>query len=359
MRALTVVPGQPNSAQVDEVPEPDHSYGSMLVRTLAVGVCGTDIEIAEGLYGSAREGCERLIIGHESLGEVIETPPDAGFSPGDRIVGIVRRPDPVPCPACAAGEWDMCRNGLYTERGIKGLDGFASDRFRIEPEFAVRIDPSLGMSGVLLEPASVLAKAWDHITRIGSRAASWEPRTVLVTGAGPVGLLAALFGIQRGLEVHVFDRVTEGPKPELVRLLGATYHGGSLAELEVAPDIVIECTGASAVIFDVVSRTGPAGIVCLTGISPGGRRVTVDVGLVNRTIVLENDAVFGSVNANRSHYEAAATALARADQAWLRRLITRRVPLQRWKDALSRRDEDVKVIIDFTAEDTGESCLPE
>lgn len=356
MRALTVLPGQPNSARIDEVPEPDQSYGSLLVRTMAVGVCGTDIEIAEGLYGSAQEGRERLIIGHESLGEVIDAPPGVGFSPGDRVVGIVRRPDPIPCAACAAGEWDMCRNGLYTERGIKGLDGFASERFRIEPEFAVRIDPALGTSGVLLEPASVLEKAWDHITRIGSRATSWEPRTALITGAGPVGLLAALLGIQRGLDVHVFDRVTEGPKPELVRRLGATYHGGSLAELEIAPDIVVECTGASSVIFDVVSRTGPAGIVCLTGISPGGRTIQVDVGLLNRTMVLENDAVFGSVNANRSHYEAAARALALADQDWLRQLITRRVPLPRWKDALSRREEDVKVIIDFTAADAGESC---
>jgi threonine dehydrogenase-like Zn-dependent dehydrogenase len=321
----------------------------MLVRTLAIGVCGTDVEIVEGLFGSAGEGGERLVIGHESLGEVIEAPPGAGFRPGDRVVGIVRRPDPVPCAGCAAGEWDMCRNGRYTERGIKGRDGFASERFRIEPEFAVRVDPALGTSGVLLEPASVLAKAWDHIERIGSRSASWKPRTALVTGAGPVGLLAALFGVQRGLEVHVFDRVSEGPKPALVRLLGATYHGETLDGLQIAPDIVLECTGAPAVIFDVVNRTGPAGIVCLTGISSAGRSIAVDLGLLNRKMVLENHVVFGSVNANRGHYEAAASALARADQAWLQRLITRRVPLLGWRDAFHRTDDDVKVVIDFTS----------
>lgn len=357
MRALTLLPGQPGSVRVEEVPEPVGNDGSMLIRTLAIGVCGTDVDITKGHYGSAPDGRERLIIGHESLGEVLEAPPGSGFHPGDRVVGIVRRPDPVPCASCAAGEWDMCRNGRYTERGIKGLDGFASERFRLEPEFAVRIDSALGTCGVLLEPASVLAKAWDHITRIGARTATWEPRTVLITGAGPVGLLAALFGIQRGLEVHVFDRVTQGPKPELVRRLGATYHGGSLAELEVVPDIVLECTGASAVIFDVVDRTGPGGIVCLTGISSGGRNITVDVGLLNRSMVLENDAVFGSVNANRSHYESAARALAAANQDWLEQLITRRVPLERWKEAFVRGDEDVKVIIDFTAEHTsGDSC---
>lgn len=313
-----------------------------------MGVCGTDVEIVEGLYGSAPAGHERLILGHESLGEVIEAPPGSGFAVGDRVVGIVRRPDPVPCRSCSVGEWDMCRNGLYTERGIKDLDGFGCERFGLEPEYAVRVDASLGLCGVLLEPASVLAKAWEHIERIGGRTRVWEPRTVLITGAGPVGLLAALFGVQRGLEVHVFDQVELGAKPDLVRELGASYHTGSLAELSIRPDIVVECTGASSVVSDALGRTGPGGIVCLTGISTGGRNVDLDLGLLNRTIVLENDAVFGSVNANRRHYEAAAQALAQADRGWLGRLITRRLPLQRWSEALQRRHHDVKVVIDFT-----------
>jgi glucose 1-dehydrogenase len=349
MQALTVRVGQANSASMDDVPEPGVAGGSMLVRTLAIGVCGTDREIAAGLYGTAPEGRERLILGHESLGQVIDAPGDSGFSPGDLVVGIVRRPDPVPCASCAAGEWDMCRNGLYTERGIKARDGFGSELFRIEPEFAVRIDARLGLSGVLIEPASVLAKAWEHIERIGRRTTVWEPRTVLVTGAGPVGLLAALFGVQRGLEVHVFDRLTEGTKPALVRDLGAHYHGGTLAGLELKPDIVVECTGASSIVFDVVGRTAAAGVVCLTGISPRGRAIEIDLGLVNRTLVLENDAVFGSVNANRRHYEAAATALGVADGDWLMRLITRRVPSQRWSEALAQSPDDVKVVIDFTS----------
>jgi threonine dehydrogenase-like Zn-dependent dehydrogenase len=313
-----------------------------------MGVCGTDVEIVEGLYGSAPTGQERLILGHESLGEVIEAPAGSGFAVGDRVVGIVRRPDPVPCRSCSVGEWDMCRNGLYTERGIKDLDGFGCERFGLEPEYAVRVDASLGICGVLLEPASVLAKAWEHIERIGGRTRVWEPRTVLITGAGPVGLLAALFGVQRGLTVHVFDQVELGAKPDLVRELGATYHTGSLAELSIKPDIVVECTGASSVVSDALSRTGPGGIVCLTGISTGGRNIDLDLGLLNRTIVLENDAVFGSVNANRQHYEAAAQALAHADRGWLERLITRRLPLQRWPEALQRRHHDVKVVIDFT-----------
>ena len=140
----------------------------MLVRALALGVCGTDREIVSGAYGWAPPGQKRLVIGHESLGKVQEAPADSGFKAGDLVVGIVRRPDPVPCPYCAVGEWDMCRNGRYTERGIKERNGYGSDLFRIEPDFLVKLDPSLGMNGVLVEPTSVVAKAWDHTERIGA-----------------------------------------------------------------------------------------------------------------------------------------------------------------------------------------------
>lgn len=202
---------------------------------------------------------------------------------------------------------------------------------------------------MLVEPASVLAKAWEQIERIGSRAV-WRPRRVLVTGAGPVGLLAALLAVQRGYEVDVLDRVTEGPKPELVRGLGAEYHTSSVEAVcrRHKPDIVIECTGAASVVFDAMEHSAACGIVCLTGISSGGRMLRVDAGLLNRLLVLENDVVFGSVNANRRHYEAAAEALARADRSWLGRLITRRLPLARWSEAIQRPPGDVKTVIDFT-----------
>lgn len=348
MQAITVIPGQRDSAALVEVPEPDLDAGALLVRTLAIGICGTDIEILSGRYGWAPPGRERLTIGHESLGEILEAPPSSGFSPGELVVGIVRRPDPVPCRACAVGEWDMCRNGLYTERGIKARDGYASDRFRVEPSFAVRVDASLGQGGVLLEPASVVAKAWDHADRIGSRSAAWRPGSVLVTGAGPVGLLAALMGQQRGLEVHVFDQVVDGIKPQLVRDLGAIYHGGALSALgDLKPDIIIECTGATPVIADALTRSAPAGIVCLAGVSSAGHRVELDLGDVNRRVVLENDVIFGSVNANRTHYEAGAAALHRAERAWLARLISRAVPVHDWRDAFVRRRDDVKVVLEF------------
>jgi glucose 1-dehydrogenase len=348
MRAMTVVPGQDGSARLDEVPEPASSEGAILVRTLALGICGTDRDIAAGHYGSAPAGVARLILGHESLGSVEAAPPDTGFVPGDLIVGIVRRPDPVPCPACAAGEWDMCRNGRYTERGIKDRHGYGAEFFRIEPEFTVRINPTLGPLGVLLEPTSIVAKAWEHVTRIGARTREWKPRTLLVTGAGPVGLLAALMGCQRGLDVHVFDHHEGGPKPQLVRELGAIYHGGAVDSIDgLDPDIVMECTGAPPLIQQLLGRTAPGGIICLTGISNPGQALALDIGHINRTMVLGNDVVFGSVNANRRHYEAGADALARADPAWLGRLITRRVPLSNWTEALVPRRDDIKVVIDL------------
>ncbi len=240
----------------------------------------------------------------------------------------------------------MCRNGRYTERGIKQRDGYCSERYRIEPKFAVKVDARLGVLGVLLEPTSVVAKAWEHVERIGWRA-EWSPRRVLVTGAGPVGLLAALLGVQRGLEVHVLDRATDGPKPGLVRDLGATYHAGKLGDLGQAADVVLECTGYGPLIFDVIAGTTPDTIICLAGVSSGGRTLEIDPGAINRSMVLGNGVVFGSVNANRRHYEKAAAALLKADRQWLGRLITRRVPIENWHEAIERRPHDVKTIITF------------
>ena len=346
MRALTVEPGLLNSVKLEDVPLPPDSDGDILVRALALGICGTDREIISGAYGWAPSGAKRLIIGHESLGRVEDAPAGSGFTPGDLVVGIVRRPDPVPCPACAVGEWDMCRNGQYTERGIKQRNGYGSEQFRVEHDFLIKLDPSLDKLGVLLEPTSVVAKAWEQVERIGQRGAAWQPRIALITGAGPVGLLAALLGKQRGYDVHVLDRVESGAKPKLVRDLGATYHAGDFGKLE--PDIVIECTGAASVVLDVLNSNAPEGVVCLAGVSSGGHKLQFDIGALNRAMVLENDVIFGSVNANRRHYRAAADALAKADKDWLGRLITRRVPLDCWHEAFEQRADDVKTVLDFS-----------
>jgi len=258
----------------------------------------------------------------------------------------------VPCSACAVGEWDMCRNGRYTEHGIKELDGYCAEQLRVKPDFLVRVPESLGKHAVLTEPASVVAKAWDEIDALVERSCA-HLDCVLVTGAGPIGLLAALLGRQRGLDVHVLDRVTDGPKPGLVKALGATYHHDPVDQVlpRLEPDIVVEATGVGSLVFDAMAGTASYGIVCLTGVSPTGRTLTVDAGSINRDIVLENDAVIGSVNANLRHYHAAADALAGADLDWLAGLITRRVPLRRAADAFDAAEDDVKVVITLSDPD--------
>jgi len=244
---------------------------------------------------------------------------------------------------CALGEWDMCRNGRYTERGIKQAHGFAAERWLSAPGFTVKVSPVLRLAGVLLEPASILAKAWEHIERIGRRS-RWAPQRVLVTGAGPVGLMAAIMGMQRALDVHVFDRNKDGPKPGLVESLGAKYH----TRFPALPfDIVIECTGAPGVIVQAVSGSAPGGIACLTGLGGKQHTASFDVATLNQSMVLENRVVFGSVNANLRHYRAAGRALEQADRAWLEAIVTRRVPLARWHEAYEQRKGDVKTVLTF------------
>ncbi|MFO0579694.1 MAG: glucose 1-dehydrogenase [Polyangia bacterium] len=349
MRALVTVPSVKDSASLRDVPEPPALDGDLLVSMLAAGICGTDREIIAGKYGQAPPGAEYLILGHESLGYVLEAPPDSGFGSGDLVVGIVRHPDPVPCPSCAVGEWDMCRNGRYTEHGIKGRNGFAAERYRLQSGHAIKLDPRLAEVGVLLEPTSVVAKAWEYALRIARRAA-FTPQRALITGAGPIGLLGALLGVQQGLDVHVLDRRKDGLKPRLVRSLGCTYHEDpeSVQPLANTFDVILECTGVPALVLDVMKWVGAGGVVALAGLSSGSHCIPVNLGALNRDLVLENNAVFGSVNANRRHYEQAAAALLRAEleqPGWCHKLLTRRVPLSRWQAVLEKAEDDVKVVL--------------
>jgi threonine dehydrogenase-like Zn-dependent dehydrogenase len=345
MHAMSVIPGKPDSAEVSEFKDPPEADGSILVEGLLVGICGTDVEILRG-YGATPPGHERLVIGHESLGRVIAAPAASGFSRGDLVAGVVRRPDPVPCPACAADLWDFCENGQYTERGIKGQDGYGSTRWRVEPRFAIPVPAGLGDLGVLTEPASVVAKAWEQIDTMIFRAPR-SGRVALVIGAGPIGLLAALLGVQRGYEVHVFDKVTSGPKPSLVADLGAVYHSGDIEDLDIRPDAVVECTGVGEMIIRVGRRIAQAAVLCLAGISSGKRSIPVNLDEVNERLVLENGVVFGTVNASRLNYTQAVEALTKADRQWLARLISRAVPLRSWPDALTKGPDDVKVAVDL------------
>ena len=241
----------------------------------------------------------------------------------------------------------MCRNGQYTERGIKQIDGYMSEYWRIEPDYAIKVDSSLGLLGVLLEPASVVAKAWEEIEAVGRRA-FWQPQTVLVTGAGPIGLLAALLGKQKGLEVHVLDLANSGPKPETVRALGATFHSGSMRAIGFEPDVIIECTGVGTLITDSIQIVASNGVVCLTGVGRGGQPSSLSTADVAAEVVLRNKLVFGSVNANKRHWYRAGEALARADRSWLSQLVTRSEPPENFTSALQRKPSDIKVVVQFS-----------
>ena len=346
MKAITVEPKKPGTVRYEDFPEPDIREGSVLVEAIAAAVCGTDIEIAEGKYGWAPPGNTRLILGHESLGRVIDPGPNSSFKKGDLVSGMVRRPDPVPCPNCAVGEADMCSNGRYTERGIKEIHGFMSERWRIEPEYAIKVDPTLGILGVLLEPTTVIIKALEQVQAVGQRS-FWEPKTLLVTGAGPIGLLAAAVVSLTEIEVHVLDRNNTGPKPELVADLGATYHTGGVLDLGFEPDVIVECTGVGAVIADSIQKVGAGGIVCLTGVGTGGVASRA-VGDVAAAAVLKNNVIVGSVNANKRHWFKANDRLGRLDRAWLSRLITRYEEPENFEQALKRGPDDIKIVIEFS-----------
>ena len=215
----------------------------------------------------------------------------------------------------------MCRNGQYTERGIKAIDGYMSERWRIEPEYAMKVDPSLGLLGVLLEPTTVVTKAWEVALAVGGRS-FWEPRNVLITGAGPIGLLAAGIGVQRGMDVHVLDRVTGGPKVDLVDMVGATYHSTSVSDLDFEPDMIIECTGVGQVIVESLVKVASGGVVCLTGVGHGGSLSGLAPADVASAAVLKNNIIVGSVNANKRHWYKASQALAQANPEVLKGLIT-------------------------------------
>jgi threonine dehydrogenase-like Zn-dependent dehydrogenase len=341
MRALRAyLAGSGRAPEMAEIPQPSPEDGELLVETIALGVCGTDREIAARGLAATPPGRDWGVLGHEALGRVLESPPGSGFAPGDLVTGIVRRPDPVPCGFCAAGRPDLCENGRFTERGIAGRDGFAAERFRIEPAYAVRVDAGLGPAAVLIEPTSIAVKAWEQIERVAGRPAS----RVLVLGAGPIGLLCALLAAQRGLEVHVVDRIGRGPKPAQVRALGATYHT-SARDLGSGFDRVLECTGH--LIADAIARTAPSGAACLVGGGDPRSAPAMNLGELAEELLAANKALVGTVNSGRRHFEAAHEHLRRADAEWLGGLLTRTVPVEQWRSALDPPPEEIKPVLSF------------
>src|SRR4051794_32814858 len=217
MQALVTVPRRPRSTHVADVPAPRPGGGAVLVRPLEVGVCGTDREISEGLFGVAPDGEEALVLGHELVG-VVERD-GHGFARGDLVAATVRR-SCGRCAACAAGAPDACDTGDYSERGITRLHGFASELVAEAPEHLVAVPPALGRLGVLAEPASVAERGLRHVRAVGGRQ-PWAPRRALVLGAGAIGMLATYLLRMDGLDVWTASRSAGGDKARLVADCGA------------------------------------------------------------------------------------------------------------------------------------------
>jgi threonine dehydrogenase-like Zn-dependent dehydrogenase len=357
MRAVAVTPGTKDSLHLrDDVPAPEPGPGEAIIQVLETGVCGTDAEIHQGLYGQAPPGSDFLILGHESLGVVESGSGESGLAPGDLVVATVRRPCPEMCGPCSSGQNDMCLTGHFKERGIGGLHGFMSDRYAESPRYLVRVPAPLRPFAVLTEPMTIVEKGIEQAFRAQERL-PWGPQQAVVLGAGPVGMLAAAALRLRGFEVTVAALEPEGSfKDTLLAEAGIEYVSTRSTPLDALRDkldridVVFEATGAAAVVFPALQLLGPNGVGILTSVTGGQRKLEVDVAGWNREMVLGNRLVFGTVNAARRHFEAALRDFEAAESrlpGWLGRLITRRLPVSEAMSALVRSPEDIKTVLEF------------
>ena len=342
MKALVVEPGVAHSTRVEDVDEP--TGDGVLLRVLEVGVCGTDREISEGLFGVAPDGATRLVIGHESLAEVARD--GHGFAKGDLVCATVRR-SCGHCLACGEGAPDSCLTGDYSERGITRLDGFARELVLEEPDNLVRVPRSLGRLAVLAEPTSICTRGLRHALTIGARQ-PWEPKRALVTGAGAVGLLSTMLLRLEGFEVLVASLEPSSP---IAETLGAEYVSTKTTDLaETGPfDIVIEAAGSAQLMLDALGLLGRSGVACLLGIDGREGKAHIENKVIGVDAVLENRVLFGSVNARRGDWETGVDALDRAREQFpgaLEELIGLRVPLDRFEDAFAFRGGKATLVLD-------------
>ncbi|MBD0381186.1 glucose 1-dehydrogenase [Paenibacillus sedimenti] len=315
----------------------------VLVRVLAVGLDGTDREILQEKYGTPPDGEDDLTTGHESLGVVAEAGADSGFQSGDLVTAIVRRPcKDQSCVNCRNGHADFCQTGKYVERGIKGAHGFLSEYYKEEARYLVQVPTDLLEHGMLVEPQSIVEKVWDQVQRVQQRLI-WEPRTALILGSGPLGLLAAMTCRVLGLDVYVWSMSPQDSlQAELVQACGAVYRqagaAGSAPTLTAYADglgkpmdLILECTGYSPLAFEAMSVLAPGGVLALLGVTPADRKLEIASDMLNQSMVLENKCVIGSVNASRKDFETAIYRLQQMEKlspGWLSRLVTNRMQLE-------------------------------
>ena len=335
MLALVTQPGKAGTTHVEDVPTTEAREGEVLVRTLEVGVCGTDREISEGHFGVPPEDESLLVLGHEALA-VVERD-GYGFTRGQLVTATVRR-SCGHCIACAEGSPDSCLTGDYSERGITRLHGYARELVAEDPEQLVEIPKSLGRLGVLAEPMSICERALLHARTIGGRQ-PWQLERALVIGAGAIGVLMTY--LLRLADVEVSTASLE-PDNELIEKSGARYacmRDTDLSQLGKF-DLVIEAAGQAQLMAQTLGLLRRSGVACLLGIDPRKQKVELDGPVLGVDTILENRVLFGSVNAHRRDWLSAVADLDRARERWpdaLEQFVTLRVPLDRFKEAFDHR----------------------
>jgi threonine dehydrogenase-like Zn-dependent dehydrogenase len=336
MLALVTEPAVPHSTRVADVTEP--TGDGVLLRVLEVGVCGTDREISEGLFGVPADGSS-LVLGHESLAAVERD--GHGFAKGELVTATVRR-SCHHCLPCDEGAPDSCLTGNYSERGITRLDGFARELVVEDPAQLIRIPAALGRLGVLAEPTSICERAIRHALAIGGRQ-PWQLERALVVGAGAIGMISTYLLRLAGVEVWT---ASLEPSSDLVSASGARYvstSDTSLADLRTETggfDLVVSAVPDAQVMADSLGLLRRSGVACLLGIDGRPQAVTVDGPVLGLDAVLENRVLFGSVNAHHQDWLAAVASLDAARERWpdaLEAFVGRRVPLDRFQEAFDYR----------------------
>ncbi len=320
MKAIAVFPGKSNTVHLAEMPKPSVDEVSngrgVLVKVLRVGVDGTDKEINAADYGTAPQGYDFLVIGHESLGQVEAVGSNVvEVKPGDYVVATVRRPGSSIYDLI--GTNDMTTDDTYFERGINLRHGYMSEYYVDDAEFIVKIPQGLKEVGVLLEPMTVVEKGIAQAYEIQRRLRVWRPRRAAVMGAGTIGLLATLALRLRGLQVTTFGLATYQSTKEMSIFEGAKEYGPF--------DIIFEATGFSPLVFDSMQALGKNGVLVLSSVTGGDRKIEVPADKINLNFVLGNKVMVGTVNANREYFEMGVKDMVQAEAeypGWLQRLLT-------------------------------------
>ena len=367
MKAVAVFP---STKQVKVIDHPEPSISSpteVKLRMIDVGVCGTDKEIVTFQYGTPPPGSEYLVIGHESLGEVIELGPAVKtLKKGDLVVTMVRRPcDHPECVACRAGRQDFCYTGDFTERGIKGRHGYMTEYVVDDEKYMNVVAGNLRDIGVLVEPLTIAEKAIEQLWQVQSRL-PWacpieagEPPQLLPqrggSGAGPVGLLGAMALLVQGFKTYVYSKnPLPNPRADLCKAIGAEYISSEqtsvddMAKMVGGIDVVYEAVGASSLAFDVIRVLGTNGVFIFTGVPGRKAPISVDTDLLMRDFVLKNQVIYGTVNAGKQAFMDAIKDLSEFRKRWpdaVKKLITGRFKIEQAIDLLTGKVDGIKNVV--------------